>query len=371
MPEPGRPKSPRGPQEAARRAGRAGGPYGKGRADRREGPGQAGLAKVEEGLAPLFLALAAAAAQEPEVNVGSLGLKILREGKDWQRKLLQELCQTLGIALPPKVEERLEDGKTWTMVSGRFGERGRELRLDLVANDIATFPRRFRLREGRRLGGLRFSTWPGGAWVRTARGLYARKGHVYWRFAGLEGLGDTLEAVRSLAPLFTALDLADLEEALLALEGLEDGEARAEGRYALAREGDLRVIFRGHLFGEPALDGPLLLEQEVVFPGAGGVRLRLKAKIEAEGVDFRIKIAQGALEWGEERALFASGGRAPRLFEEDMLPVLLRDGFWFGPEPSRRMTALIDELVKRGDPLEALKEEGLLSRIHLRLLSES
>ena len=174
-----------------------------------------------------------------------------------------------------------------------------------------------------------------------------------------------------MAPLFAALDLADLERALLALEGLEDGEARAEGGYALAREGDLRVIFRGHLFGEPALDGPLLLEREVVFPGAGGVRLRLRAKVEAEGVDFRIRIAQGALEWGEEKVHFASSSRAPRLFEEGILPVLLRDGFWSGPEPSRRMTALIDELVGRDDPLEALKEEGLLSRIHLRLLSES
>jgi hypothetical protein len=334
-----------------------------------------GLAKVEEGTAPLFLALVVPAAQELEVEVDSLGLKILREGKHWQRELLQGLCQNLGLALPSKVEKHLEDGKTWTVVSGRFGERQREVHLDLVVDDVATFSRRFRLRWGQGLGGLRFSTWPGGAWVRTARGLYTRKGHVYWRFAGLEGLGDTLEAVRSLSPLFAALDLADLEEALLALSRLEDGEARAEGRYALAREGDLRVIFRGHLFGEPTLDGPLLLEREVVFPGAEGVRLRLRAKVEADGVDFRLKIAQGALEWGEERAQFASGGRAPRLFEEDILPVLLRDGLWFGLErgasSSRRMRALIDELVKRNDPLEALREKGFLARVHLRLISES
>jgi hypothetical protein len=239
---------------------------------------------------------------------------------------------------------------------------------------VPVFFQSFRLRQGH-LGGLRFSTWPGGAWVRTARGLYARKGHVYWRFAGLEGLGDTLKAVRSLAPLFAALDLADLEGALLALGGLEDGEARAEGRYALAREGDLRVLFRGHLFGDAALDTALLLEREVVFSGAGGATMRLRAKVEDEGVDFRIKIAQGALGWGGEEVRFASASRAPRLFEEDILPTLLRDGLWFGLErganPSRRMRVLINELVGCDDPLEVLKEEGFLAKVHLRLLSET
>jgi hypothetical protein len=171
------------------------------------------------------------------------------------------------------------------------------------------------------------------------------------------------------------LDLADLEGALLALPGLEDGEARAEGRYALARKGDLRVIFRGHLFGDPGLDTAFLLGWEVVLSGAGGVRLKLRAKVEDKGVDFRIKIAQGALGWGEERVHFASSSRDPRLFEEDILPTLLRDGLWFGLErganPSRRMRVLIDELVGRDDPLEALKEEGLLAKVHLRLLSKS
>ncbi len=314
------------------------------------------------------------ALEGPGADTDPLGLRVLREGKDWQRKLLRELCQALGIALHPKLEAHLEGGKAWTVVSGRFGERRPQLRLDLVVNDVTAFSRRFRLREGRGLKGLSFSTWPGGAWVRTAHGLYARKGHVYWRFAGLDALGDTLEAVRSLAPLFAALDLADLEEALLALPRLEDGEARAEGRYALAREGDLRVLFRGHLFGNPGLDTAFLLGREVVLSGAGGVRLRLRAEVEAEGVDFRVRIAQGTLEWGEEEARFASGSRAPRLFEGDILPALLRDGLWFGlrgePDASRRMRVLVDELAKRGDP-RALKEEGFLARVHLRLLSES
>jgi hypothetical protein len=334
------------------------------------------LAKVKDDL-PFLLqvrALVAAAAEGVEVDADTLGLKVLREGKDWQRKLLRELCQALGIALHPKVEAHLEGGKAWTVVSGRFEERWREAHLRLLVDGVPVFFQSFRLRQGH-LGGLRFSTWPGGAWVRTARGLYARKGHVYWRPAGLEGLGDTLEAVRSLAPLFAALDFADLEEALLALGGLEDGEARAERRYALAREGDLRVLFRGHLFGDAVLDGPFLLEREVVLSGAEGVRLRMRAKVEADGVDFRVRIAQGVLEWGGEKVHFASASRAPRLFEEGILPALLRDGLWFGvgrgSSPSRRMTVLIDELAKRDDPLEALKEEEFLARIHLRLLSES
>jgi hypothetical protein len=331
-----------------------------------------GLARVEGDLAPLFLALAAA--QGLEVNVDSLGLKILREGKDWQRKLLRELCQALGIALHPKLEAHLEGGKAWTVVGGRFSRRWPEAYLRLLVDGVPVFFQSFRLRQGH-LGPLSFSTWPGGAWVRTVRGLYARKGHVYWRFAGLEGLEDTLKTVRSLASLFAALDLADLEEALLALSRLEDGEARAEGRYALAREGDFRVLFRGHLFGDAALDTALLLEREVIFSGAGGVTVRFRAKVEDEGVDFRIKIAQGALGWGEEKVHFASSSRDPRLFEEDILLVLLRDGLWFGLErgadPSRRMRVLINELVGRDDPLEALKEEGFLAKVHLRLLSET
>jgi hypothetical protein len=126
------------------------------------------LAEVEEGIAPLFLALVVPAAQELGVEADSLSLKIWREGKRWQRELLQELCQTLGLALPPKVEGELKDGKTWTVVSGRFGERRPEVRLELVVNDATIFSRRFRLRKGHRLGGLRFSTSTGGS--RASRG---------------------------------------------------------------------------------------------------------------------------------------------------------------------------------------------------------
>lgn len=103
--------------------------------------------------------------------------------------------------------------------------------------------------------------------------------------------------------------------------------------------------------------------------------MRLRARVEAQGADFHIRIARGALEWGEEKAHFASSWRAPRLFEEGILPLLLRDGLWFGLErgtdPSRRMRLLIDELAKHDDPLKALKEERFLARVHLRLLSES
>lgn len=144
------------------------------------------LAKVKDIAPPLEArALAVAAAWDLRADADSLGLRILREGKRWQRRLLQGVCQALGIALPPKVEERLEDGKTWTVVSGRFGERWPEAHLRLLVDGVAVFSQSFRLRQGRRLGGLSFSTWPGGARVRTRRGLYARKGHVYKKRGGV------------------------------------------------------------------------------------------------------------------------------------------------------------------------------------------
>jgi hypothetical protein len=72
------------------------------------------------------------------------------------------------------------------------------------------------------------------------------------------------------------MGVEDLKEAVEALGGLKAGEIRAEGPYVLARgEGPL-VLRRGPIFGDPELDGALLLEREVKLTFPGGVEVSLR-----------------------------------------------------------------------------------------------
>ena len=203
------------------------------------------------------------------------------------------------------------------------------------------------------------------------KGLYARKGRAYLEANVLTDTGATLAGVRSFAPLFAFLGLADLEEALLALEELKDGEVRRKGAYLLAREGGAKLLFRGSLTGSPDLDAALLLGREVVL-GTGEITLRVRVRVETGINGPRMRIEAGALEWGEEVvSLASSSGYELGVQERNALIHLLHDALQRSSRaapPSSRMRGLIEELVD-GNPLEALKAEDLPSRAYMRLLS--
>jgi hypothetical protein len=243
-------------------------------------------------------------------DIEGLALKVLEEGKRRQREVLQGLWQALEISLPPWVEGRLRDEKGWDPVSVWFPEerRGKKVYVKFFRdNETLSFP----LRRNCCSEEFAFVAWPGGAAVKTVHGLRARRGRVYWKTTTPEVAERILQEVRSLAPVFARLSLADLEAPLLALGALGDGQVRTEGAYVLAREGATRVLFRGSLFGDPHLDGAFLLGREVALVHPEGVKVRLRGKVEAAGFTAYIDSLQGSIEYEGEKLRLAGGWNTP------------------------------------------------------------
>jgi hypothetical protein len=297
--------------------------------------------------------------------------RVLAEGKRWQKAALDVLCGILEVRLPFWAEERLRDERTWGAVKVWFspGRKWQKAFLKFFWDEGGALS--FRLRRGYCSEKLSFAAWPGGALVRTVHGLYARRGYAFWMSAASWQIGEVLREARSFAPLFAFMGLGDLEEALLALGELGDGEARWEAPYVLAREGETRLLRRGSLFGDPGLDMAFFLEREVVLSSPGGPKLSVKAKVKEGDSGLRVRIERGRLEWEGEEVEFSSWAGEP-IESVDLLPDLLKDAMNAGlkpDNPSPRMRTLIDTLKESEDPIGALKGEDLLRKVHLRLLS--
>jgi hypothetical protein len=303
----------------------------------------------------------------------TLASRALKAGRLWQKEALRKVWEVLGISLPPWAEDRLTPGRswcTWPVVSVFLyeGPRGPRVRVVFSSERCLNRP----LRKDRPLEPFAVTVWPGGAEVEVFQGLRARKGRAYMVADSPQGVEKALGGTRLLRPLFAFLDLADLEEALLALGQLGDGEVRTEGPYLLARKGRTRVLFRGSLTGAPDLDGALLVGREAVLLGTGEVAVRLKAKVEG-GAAPRLWIEEGVLEWDGERACFEGGQETLCFYKRGAFSRLLREALRTAlraePAPSPRTRALVEEPTAGEDPLEALKARDLPQRVHLRLLS--
>lgn len=298
--------------------------------------------------------------------------RVVAESKRWQREALQKLWDILGISMPSWAYKRLESPNWEVFWTTYFQKKPPQIRVGfLFRDDPLVFP----LPQPHPSGGFAISAWPGGMEVKV-RQLYARKGQAYLATNVFTDTRAILAGLRSFAPLFAFLGLADLERAFLALEGLEDGEVRREGAYLLAREGGTRLLFRGTLTGDPDLDAALLLGREVVL-GTGEIRARIKLKVEAGRIGPRMHMEEGFLEWGEEAfPLAPPSGPEVGLQERNAVDRLLRDSLRHFlsaasrliPPPSPPMRGLIEELID-GNPLEALKAEDLPPRAYMRLLS--
>jgi hypothetical protein len=294
--------------------------------------------------------------------------RVLEEGRYWQKVALQKLWELLEISMPSWVYKRLEN-KKWEAVWTTYFEK--KTPQVLVSFPFRDDPLVFSLPQPHPSRDFAIATWPGGIEV-AIKGLYARKEQAYLMVDAPLNTVAPLAGVRSFAPLFAFLGLADLEEALLALRELEDEEHRWKGAYFLARKGGTWVLFRGSLTGDPDLDGALLLGREVVL-GTGEIVLRVKVRVESGVESPHIQIEEGSLAWGEEAVpLPPPSGTKFVLQKKNALIHLLRESLRstsrLMPPPSPRMKGLIEELVET-NPIEALKAEDLPSRAYMRLLS--
>ena len=199
-------------------------------------------------------------------------------------------------------------------------------------------------------------------------GLSVREGGALFRDRGLENVRGALRVAQSFRPLFAAWGLGDLEEALEALVGLRDGEVRQEGRYVLAREWDLFVLRRGRLFESLVLERAFLTGgEELRFSYPEGLEIAFTTEFSWSSV----RVGGLRLRWGEEAAQYPWAYPYVEATEEGAPGLLVRKTLeeWL-KRPSElpksvRMRALIGELARSENPLEAPKDPGFFRRARL------
>ncbi len=303
----------------------------------------------------------------------TLTRRALEEARKWTERVLEGFWEALGIPFPPaEVEEALREGgkvRLWCPWGKRAplgkltvetNKKGTLTYLDLPLSERSC-PRTFLL-----------DAHAGRVEVGISPRLFARKERALFRSRDPRGVKKTLEEVRPLRPLFAALGLADLEEALEALSGLKDGEIRREGAYVLSRKKTLRVLKRGSYFADPLLEGAFLLGERVVLAYENGVEVVLRGTFSKR----LLSLKEASIRWENEvveleEAEFAIVNALDKNAAAFLLRTLLG---WNAekafPRRSSRMKALVAELAASEDPLEALKDKELPRRAALRGLSQ-
>jgi hypothetical protein len=310
---------------------------------------------------------------EVEEDLEEFVERVLEEARRRTREALEGLWRTLGVpSSPPGVEKTLHEGswvELWHPDVRRNATSERErglLRLEGGGEiEIPPLPSSFK-------GFFAFRARSGRVEVKVSPWLFARRGRAYLRTFDPEEAERVLEGVRLLRPLFEAMGLSDLEEALdVLLRKLEDGEARMHGQYFLAREGRFRALRRGSLLGSPSLDKAFLLGGRVVLSYPQGVEVALQGTFPGH----EMGLEEMELRWGEETTRFRKelGGSWSAL-DERPLASLVRRALWWGQRTAKsqlspKMNALIEELAESEDPLQALEAEDFFRRVYMRALS--
>jgi hypothetical protein len=304
------------------------------------------------------------------------------------RKVIEGFLEALGRPLEPWAVGYLVKGEwcgEWRADTGRDRmiitlERGGKFGLP-VPPGIPNFTIEKRSEGGR---GVPFRDW-GVTYivhytepVVEVRNLYleAKDERAFFMARGESGaLSETLALVRGLSPLFQALGLGDLEEALLTLGDLVTG-AKAHGAYVLVSDAERGVLAlrRGSLFGDPGLDKAFLLGEEVVLPYPEGEVALLGGVSAANSLvvsGFRVR-------WWDE-VFPQDGGLLPVEVErhvlsfDPLIPPLLQEAARAAleekPPPPLALKELLREMAISEDPMKRLRDEEFLREFKLRLLS--
>ena len=207
------------------------------------------------------------------------------------------------------------------------------------------------------LEGFSLHARPGLLSLHTASGLHVLNRRAFLRTSNRRPLERTWEGAKALRPLLTTTGLSDLEDAIEALLGLDEGEGRVEGRYVLARSGGFWTLWRGDFLGDPEFDIAALAGREVVLFPIEGVALSFRvgflcSKAHLDRLD---------ISW-EGGNLCVQGDK---MFSESL----------FAQRPIARLLqrGLSEALKRLRKPGRGLSLKGLSPKAltHLRLLSET
>ncbi len=297
--------------------------------------------------------------------------KVQEERIRWAVEVTKSFFESLQVPLYSLTSLAAEALRKNGKVSAYWPTPEQELKIDIKGEKASrfSFPAPPDLTEDR----LSFHIWPDVVYFSTRSGLITTNKRPFFRSSNPEDIEKALSAVKTLRPFFSAIGLEDLENALQALASLQEGEARTEGPYVVARMGGVFALRKGLMLGDSQADGSLLTKGEahVAFPG--GVEFDLKTEIELD-VDLYLKtpllkITQARIQVGDEEVSFRDLGSAVSIFFRNPISRALKSGFkeelrfqqgevsptiWEKFPP--RVAAFLIAFVKHEDPLAALAE---------------
>jgi hypothetical protein len=146
---------------------------------------------------------------------------------------------------------------------------------------------------------------------------------VFFKARSRKRLGEVLRTAKALEPFLPAVGLDGLPKALETLKGLSKGKSQIESSYILARGEDFWVMRKGPIFGDPELDGALLLEKELSLTFPGGVEITFKAYWF--DIDMAALLPYVHLRLGEEGIYIEQPGTIRSVFRKDPITSLIRD----------------------------------------------
>jgi hypothetical protein len=307
------------------------------------------------------------------IGLDALTERVLQEAWRRMEAPLAALWGALGTHPHTEVEEALRKGY-WLRVGCYRSSWRQPGRVQVELTDrTGTFyheaPNRWRSE-------FSLEAWGGRIEVSTPFGLFLRQKQAFLHAPGLKNVKEALRWAKNLRPFLSALGLEDLEGALLALAKLKNGDVRMEGPYLLARRENLRILRRGLLLENPALDGAFLTGQGVALFYPKGLGITFRGKF----VGNQIGLRELKVWWRWEAAHIGNvSGWSWNVLEDNFLGELIRHGLVWGRQvlnvgghPTRLQTLIesLSETLNEGEnPLALLNGDDLHSKIALRLLS--
>jgi len=227
---------------------------------------------------------------------------------------------------------------------------------------------------------------PGLVEISVGSSLYAVNDRVFFEGKSPEDVEKALKDAEALRPYFSSVGLADLGEAFLALQGLEEGEAKAEGPYLLARSGRW-FLRRGLILGDPELDRDLISGKPVTLSFPGGVEFLLRASLERDRLEpWKLRLLEVGIRFKGEDVSFGPHFSPVDVFRSDpvfeaiqaglqrglkSLEIRLRSPFQASLNAySPKMLAFLKAFVRSEDPLRDLTEGRLQAHATAGLFAE-
>ncbi len=235
----------------------------------------------------------------------TLAREVVAEGLERSVSALHAFLEGVrGARLPKEVaeiEERLREGGTvraWCIPDGEASLGRALVRVEVEdekGKQEVSFP------DHGAFGELYLWTFMGFVDIETSMGLEASSGGwAFFKGYSEEALEETLRTAISLRPLLLTMGIPDLEEGLVDLRDMKEGERWVEGGYTLIRDGHVWLLKRGSLVGDPDLDYTLIRGEPVTLAFPGDVEITFKAEFFKD----EMSLVQGSFRFGEETLRF-------------------------------------------------------------------